>query len=118
MALETKPLENIRDKFNVRVLTPDGKELEIKNCVDKSFNVDSNQLKFVKPKTIVTRNTLWRFDNYPYKSKRRRLIKKWAKKQGYIYKKSLGFSITFKDYEDHSIMNFLKEFGPKVTKVK
>lgn len=79
MALETKPLENIRDKFNVRVLTPDGKELEIKNCVDKSFNVDSNQLKFVKPKTIVTRNTLWRFDNYPCKSKGRRLIKNGLK---------------------------------------
>ena len=117
MALETKSLEDIRGKFNFRVLTPDGKEVEIKNNTDKSFNVNPNELKFVKPKSIVTRNTLWRFD-YPYRSKRRRLIKKWAKQQGYLYRKSLGFSITFKDFEDHSIMNFLKEFGPKFTKVK
>lgn len=109
MTLETKSLEDIRGKFNFRVLTPDGKKLDIKNDTDKSFNVNPNELKFIKPKAIVTRNTLWRF-NYPYKSKKRRLIKKWAKKQGYTYRESSVFSITFKGFEDSSIFQYCETF--------
>ena len=109
MILKTKPFENIEEKFDVKVITPDGKELDIKNNTDKSFNVNPNELNFIKPKTIVTKNTLWRF-NYPYKSRKRRLIKKWAKKQGYTYRESLGFSITLKGFEDSNIFQYCETF--------
>lgn len=109
MLLKTKPFENIEEKFDIKVITPDGKELDIKNRTDKFKVLKSDNLKPIKFETIVTKNTLWRF-NYPHKSRKRRLIKKWAKKQGYTYRKSSVFSITFKGFEDSNIFQYCETF--------
>lgn len=117
MAIGLKTMKDIRDKFDFKIVTPDGKEVELDNCRVGKLNLDFKEMQVPKTDSIVSRENLWRFE-YPHKSKRRRLIKKWAKQNGYTYKKSLGFTITFSDLESQNVMEFFKEFGPKFTKVK